>query len=117
MADIPNITVEALQVDPVSAFRSGSGGPVGVTRQGVVLFYLVSAFDLPSVAPAKGLSLREAQEIVDVSHMTIYRDIVAGKLPASKNTDGHYEINQKELEHFYAGRTSGSKVPRSIEPD
>lgn len=116
MTDIKTVSIEDLKIDPVSAFRTGGGNPVGVMAPGgVVLFYMVSGFDLPSAAPSVGLSLREAQELVGVSHMTINRDIKAGKLEAVKNAQGHYEIDRNRLERFYAGRSPGSKVKRNSE--
>ena len=115
MSDIPLVTIDELKADPVSAFRTGGGNPVCVTTAGgAVLFYMVSGFDLPSSTPAEsaGLSLREAGELVEVSHTTIARDIKAGRLKAEMK-DGKYEIDQQELERFYAGRAPGSKITRN----
>ena len=90
--------------------RNTTNSPVDITRYFVDVWASQCApWDDPSRAMKRPmLSPKEASKHFPVSKSKIIRDISSGKLSASKNERGHFQIDPSELARVYGSGTSGS---------
>ena len=99
---LARIPLSEVQRDPVAAYRSGGGNPIGVEQDGVVLFFLVSAIDVvqgqvDTVDPADVSPADAAPPATSASGRSVSGRVSERRGPATREKERETDGDSKSL--------------------